>query len=42
MEGLKADYDTLARDPKALAEFRIEAALWDATDDDGLERCALS
>ena len=37
LEGLKADYEALAKDPKALADFKKEAALWDLTLNDGLE-----
>jgi hypothetical protein len=38
LEGVKADYAALAQDPKAMAEFQKEAALWDSTSNDGLEQ----
>jgi hypothetical protein len=37
LEGLKADYAALQRDPKAIAEYQKELALWDAAVNDGLE-----
>lgn len=37
LEGLSADYAVLKKDPKAAAEFKEEAELWDATNRDGLE-----
>ena len=37
LEGLSADYAALAEDPKAMAEFQKEIALWDSTSNDGLE-----
>jgi hypothetical protein len=38
LEGVKADYEALKRDPKAMAEFEKEVALWDSTNNDGLEK----
>jgi hypothetical protein len=38
LEGLKADYAALQHDPKALAHFHKEVALWDTTSHDGLEK----
>ncbi len=37
LEGLNADYAALRRDPKAWAEFQKENALWDVTNEDGLD-----
>jgi hypothetical protein len=37
LEGIKADYEALTSDPKAMAEFQKEIALWDNTGNDGLE-----
>jgi hypothetical protein len=36
LEGLNQDYAALAADPKALADFRRETTIWDATTSDGL------
>ena len=38
LEGLKADYAALQRDPKGMAEFQQELALWDFTINDGLDK----
>jgi hypothetical protein len=37
LEGLKADYAALAKDPRAMAEFKKEVDLWDTAGNDGLE-----
>jgi hypothetical protein len=37
LEGVKADYEALNQDPKGMAEFQKEIAMWDSTRDDGLE-----
>ena len=37
LEGVNADYAALKRSPKAWAEFKKEAALWDVTNLDGLD-----
>lgn len=38
LEGLKADYAALQQDPKAMADFQKEVAIWDASSNDGLEK----
>lgn len=38
LEGLSADYAALAENPKAMKEFQKEIALWDSTNNDGLEK----
>ena len=38
LEGVKADYEALNRDPKATADFQKEIALWDSISNDGLEK----
>jgi hypothetical protein len=35
LEGLKADYAALERDPKAMDEFQKEIELWDTASGDG-------
>jgi hypothetical protein len=37
LEGTSADYARLAKDPKAMAEFKKEAAAWDVANLDGLK-----
>ena len=37
LEGLKADYAALRKNPKLWAEFNKELADWDTTNNDGLE-----